>query len=86
MKKYVDDDFNEVVGLVLREKRIQKGYSLSQLGEKVGSTKQNLQRYEKALIRLKVDMFNKICKELGLSPNEILDEINLKCIQRNKVH
>ena len=86
MKKYVDDDFNEVVGLVLREKRIQKGYSLSQLGEKVGSTKQNLQRYEKSLIRLKVDMFNKICKELELSPNEILDEINLKCIQRNKVH
>lgn len=86
MKKYVDDDFNEVVGLVLREKRIQKGYSLSQLGEKVGSTKQNLQRYEKALIRLKADMFNKICRELELSPNETLDEINLKCIQRNKVN
>lgn len=46
--KLVDTDFNIVIGNVLKEKRLEKGWSLLELARKMNNkiTRQNLFHYE----------------------------------------
>lgn len=79
----VDEQFNVIVGNVLREKRLKKGYSYQELSNKIDNivTKQTLSNYEKCLTKIRIDKFIAICKALGESPANVWEEISLKYMQ-----
>lgn len=58
--------------LVLKEKRIEKGYSQKQLGEKCGLSQQAINRIEHGLRGIDIDLFFKICKILDINIPELM--------------
>lgn len=77
-EKSLDFYLYSVVGSVLKKMRIQKGYSLNQLADKIGSgmNKQNLSRYERAVMRMNVQTFKSICNALDEDPRDVWKNIN----------
>lgn len=60
--------FNEQVGNKIRTARKEKGITMKELGEKVGLTESNIQRYESGKIKgVDVNLLIKICDVLDLS-------------------
>jgi transcriptional regulator with XRE-family HTH domain len=60
------------IGNAIRAVRTVAGLSQTQLGEAVGVTFQQIQKYEKGGNRLSVTALIKICKVLNVSPMEII--------------
>ena len=89
MKKANEDNldfsFNEITGEVLRNKREKNNYSLKQLAEKVGITRQALFRYETNQSRIKNDVFKDICYALNEEPQSVFEEIQLKFAKYGKM-
>ena len=83
--KYIDYSFNEIAGQVLKKHRELSGMSLEQLGKKTNQSKQNINRYENNSVRIKTDTFNKLCYAMGLDPQDIFDEINIKYLKNAKL-
>lgn len=75
--KLVDTDFNIVIGNVLKEKRLEKGWSLLELARKMNNkiTRQTLFHYENGETKIRRNIFIEICKVYCVEPDELLKEI-----------
>lgn len=66
-------DFNAEVGERIKEARDQKEITLKQLGDLVGLSESNTQRYEKGKIKnVEIGMVMKFAKALGVRPEHLL--------------
>lgn len=76
----LDYQLNKVASIVIREKRLEKGYSLEELANKLNNivTRQSLYRYENNEARMKNNIFKKICLALNENPSDVWEEINNK--------
>lgn len=74
----IDYKLNEIASKVIKEKRIEKGYSLEEVTNKLNNiiTRQSLYRYENNEARMKNNIFKKICIALNEDPNDVWNEIN----------
>ena len=79
----LDFHLNKVASQVIKEKRLNKGYSLEEVANKLNNiiTRQSLFRYESNEARMKNNIFKKICLALGENPSEVWDEINNRFLQ-----
>lgn len=79
----LDFQLNKIASLVIKEKRIKKGYSLEELSNKLNNivTRQSLFRYESNEARMKNNIFKKICLALGENPIDVWNEINSRLLQ-----
>ena len=84
---YVDSDFNRIVGLELKRIREEHGLSLEELSNKLKKkvSRQTLSTYEFGRSKIRIDTFIDICQTLGLSPQDVYDEINLKYLKSAKL-
>jgi len=65
---------DKAVGVAIQERRIALGLSRQKLGDMIGVTHQQLQKYEKGINRISVGRFFHICTALGIDDfNELLD-------------
>ena len=69
------DSVNVMLGEIIRARRKEKGWTQTELAEKVGSTKQCIYYYESGTRGLTMSLFFKICKVLDLDPNDIQRQI-----------
>lgn len=83
--KLVDTDFNKVIGDVLKEKRINKGWSLLELSKRMKNkiSRQTLFHYENGETKIRRNIFIEICKVYNIDPDSLIDEITIKYL-RNK--
>ena len=74
----LDYQLNKIASVVIKEKRIKKGYSLDDVIDKLDNiiTKQSLYRYENNEARMKNKIFKKICLALNENPADVWQEIN----------
>ena len=74
----LDYQLNKIASVVIKEKRIDKGYSLDDVIDKLNNiiTKQSLYRYENNEARMKNKIFKKICLALNENPADVWQEIN----------
>lgn len=86
-------EINKKVGQRIREARKAYGITLAELGERVGISESNMQRYESGYIAsVSIDMVGKIAKAMNISPaflmgwnDEIIPlEYQIKTIEANK--
>ncbi len=66
------------IATILKRIRIEKGISLEELANRMDiyTTKQNLSKYENALLRINVQTFNSYCLALNENPGKVWQEIN----------
>lgn len=76
-------DINKCIGLLLKSKREDKGYSLSQAGELINRSKTCIYYWETGRNTIDVVMLDKICKAYGTDMYSFLDE--LKAMDNGKV-
>lgn len=67
---------DEYLGTILRHYRTVSGLSQQKLGNKMGITFQQIQKYEKAKNQLSVSLFLEYCKVLRLDPIKVLGRIS----------
>lgn len=67
-------DTDKEIGQIIRTLRTTAGISQEKLGEELGITFQQIQKYEKGLNRLSVSSFITICKVIGVTPNDVLGQ------------
>lgn len=74
----IDYTLNKIASQVIKEKRLEKKYSLEELTNRLNNiiTRQSLYRYENNEARMKNNIFKKICLALDEDPNDVWDEIN----------
>lgn len=65
---------DEYLGTILRHYRTVEGLSQQKLGNKIGITFQQIQKYEKAKNQLSVSLFLEFCKVLKLDPIRVLEK------------
>lgn len=82
--KLVDTDFNLVIGKVLKEKRLEKGWSLLELSNKLNKriTRQTLFHYENGETKIRRNVFIDICNVYCIEPDDLLKEIMSRYIKR----
>ena len=78
--KLVDTDFNKVIGDVLKEKRLSKGWSLLELSKRLNNkiSRQTLFHYENGETKIRRNIFIDLCKVYNIEPDNLLDEITIK--------
>lgn len=74
-KVFTDNDraMSVEIGQRLRDVRNAAGLSQSELGEQIGVTFQQIQKYEKGVNRVSVPKLIQICKVLDCAPTVFLD-------------
>ena len=82
--KLVDTDFNKVIGDVLKEKRLEKNWSLLELSRKMNNkiSRQTLFHYENGDTKIRRNIFIEICKVYNISPDNLLDEILIRYMRK----
>ena len=82
--KLVDTDFNKVIGDVLKEKRIAKGWSLLELSKRMKNrvSRQTLFHYENGETKIRRNIFIEICKVYDIHPDSLIDEITIKYMRK----
>lgn len=68
-------DINKRIGNLLREKREEKGLSLSQVGALMKKNKSTIFYYETARIKIDIENLDKICKIYGTDMYSFIDEL-----------
>jgi transcriptional regulator with XRE-family HTH domain len=66
------DNFDAELGRRLRELRLMKGISQQELGDPIGISFQQIQKYERGVNRIAVSRLFQLAKGLGCSPFAIL--------------
>lgn len=74
MKEVVD--INKRIGRKLYEARIAAGFSLNDLGQKIGVTGQQLFKYERGTNQINISRLLKVIEVLSLSLDYFLKDIN----------
>ena len=84
---YIDSDFNKTVGIVLKQIREKQNMSLEDLSNRMQNkvSRQTLSTYEFGRSKIKISVFIDICKALGLNPDEVFEEINMKYFKNAKL-
>lgn len=79
----LDYQLNKIASIVIKNKRLEKGYSLEELASKLNNivTRQSLYRYENNEARMKNNIFKKICLALNENPADVWSEINNRFMQ-----
>lgn len=82
--KLVDTDFNKVIGEVLKNKRIEKGWSLLELSRKLQNkvSRQTLFHYENGETKIRRNIFIELCKVYNIEPDTLLDEITIAYMRK----
>ena len=83
--KLVDTDFNRVIGDVLKEKRLEKNWSLLELSRKLNNkvSRQTLFHYENGGTKIRRNIFIELCRVYNHDPDNLIDEITIRYM-RNK--
>ncbi len=68
-------DTGKKIGMLLKEKRLAKGYSLSQVGSIMNKNKSTIYYYETARISIDVVTLEKLCGVYGVDFYDFLDEV-----------
>lgn len=71
----IKTDINNKIGMLLRKKREECGYSLSQVGALMNKDKSTIYYYETGRIRIDVVTLDEICKIYKTDLYSFLDEI-----------
>lgn len=81
----IDNQFNKIASSILKKKRLEKGYSLEEVVNKMNNTitRQALFKYENNEARIKIKTFKELCKALTLNPDEVIEEIAKKTYVTN---
>lgn len=81
--KLVDTEFNEVIGNVLKEKRLEKGWSLLELSKKLNNkiTRQTLFHYENGDTKIRRNIFIDLCRVYCVDPDKLIEEITIKYLK-----
>lgn len=79
----LDFQLNKIASIVIKEKRLKKGYSLEDVVNKLNNiiTRQSLYRYENNEARMKNNIFKKICLALDENPSDVWNDINNRFLQ-----
>lgn len=79
----LDYQLNKIASIVIKEKRLKKGYSLEDVANRLNNiiSRQSLYRYESNEARMKNNIFKKICIALGENPLDVWNEINNRFLQ-----
>lgn len=61
------------VGNLIRRLRLERGYSLIELSDRVGCSKSGLQRWEKGgAYSMSLEYVCPLCKALGITPSQLI--------------
>ena len=84
--KLVDTDFNKVIGDVLKEKRLEKKWSLLELSNRLNNkiSRQTLFHYENGDTKIRRNIFIDLCKVYNIEPDNLIDEIMIRYMRINK--
>lgn len=74
--EFTPHPFDKKIGSLIRNKRILKGLSQTKLGDLIGVTFQQIQKYEKGTNRVAMSRYFKIAKILNFTPVELIDMDN----------
>lgn len=78
MTKFTNNDLDQHVGQKIHERRVKTGLSLAELGEKVGISHQQIQKYECGLSRVSASCLFQLAKVLGVSSEYFFSGYNEK--------
>lgn len=70
------DQIDRDAGARLRNIRTLRGISQTALGDEIGVTFQQVQKYEKGANRMSISMLVKICRALGCEPTDVIGPIH----------
>lgn len=84
--KLVDTDFNRVIGNVLKEKRLEKDWSLLELSNRLNNkiSRQTLFHYENGDTKIRRNIFIDLCRIYNIEPDTLLNEITTKYLKESK--
>ena len=84
-EKLVDTEFNLIIGEILKNKRIEKGWSLLELSKKLNCkvSRQTLFHYENGKTKIRRNIFIDLCNVYRINPDDLISEIMLKYMQHN---
>ena len=80
-----DKDFNIKIGRIITMLRSRMGMTQKELGDKMGTSFQQVQKYECGDNGLSVSRFAQICKIFEISPSAFLDETCNNYIHDNQM-
>lgn len=82
--KLVDTDFNKVIGEVLKEKRLERNWSLLEMSRKLNNkiSRQTLFHYENGDTKIRRNIFVDICKLYCIDPDTLIDEITIRYMRK----
>lgn len=75
-KEKQPDQIDRDAGARLRNLRTLRGISQTALGDEIGVTFQQVQKYEKGANRMSLSMLVKICRALGCEPTDIIGPVH----------
>jgi transcriptional regulator with XRE-family HTH domain len=68
----------KIIGDMIREKRIAKGYTLDDIADKIGVTRKTVQRYETGERKIKISTLMELSEMLGFNYYEFIDQAKNK--------
>lgn len=84
---YMDSLLNKIIGETLKKYREKNKISLEELSNRINNkvSRQTLSTYELGRSKIKISMFVDICNALGVSPNDLVEEISMKYFKNAKM-
>lgn len=84
---YMDSLLNKIIGETLKKYREKNKISLEELSKRINNkvSRQTLSTYELGRSKIKISMFVDICNALGVSPNDLVEEISMKYFKNAKM-
>ena len=84
---YMDSLLNKIIGETMKKYREKNNLSLEELSNKINNkvSRQTLSTYETGRSKIKIEMFCDICEALGVKPNDMLEEINMKYFKNSSL-
>lgn len=69
-------DTEKAIGLRLKELRLKNGYTLEQVGDKIGKTKKSIQLYENGEVTISVNVLKQLTEDVfGISIGTFLNDV-----------
>lgn len=81
---YLDYEFYRLMGSQLKNSRLNKKYSLEEVGNRIGKTKKSIQRYETGEVRIDMKTLESLCSVLDLDCGKLLKDSRIKSIDAEK--
>ena len=84
---YMDSLLNKIIGETLKKYREKNKISLEELSKRINNKvyRHTLSNYELGRSKIKISMFVDICNALGVSPNDLVEEISMKYFKNAKM-